>query len=100
MNRPITFGIIGGYGATGIVVASELRKSTDGEILIGGRQLEKAKALASQFDGRVSAAHVPRSMTSATAAGALYTGRSTVQYRRLAETRSGTFKMPGCSAGE
>ena len=58
MKRDTTFEIIGGYGATGVVVASELRKSTDGEILIGGRQLERAKALACQFDGRVSAAHV------------------------------------------
>jgi len=32
-----TFGVIGGYGATGSVVVSELRKSGEGEILIGGR---------------------------------------------------------------
>jgi hypothetical protein len=32
-----TFGVIGGYGATGSVVVSELRKAGAGEILIGGR---------------------------------------------------------------
>ena len=58
MKPNITFGIIGGYGATGVVVATELRKSTDGGILVGGRRVEKAKALASQFDGRVSPAYV------------------------------------------
>ena len=58
MKPNITFGIIGGYGATGVVVATELRKSTDGGILVGGRRVEKAQALASQFDGRVSPAYV------------------------------------------
>jgi hypothetical protein len=36
-----TFGAIGGYGATGSVVASELRKSGVGEVLIGGRDAAK-----------------------------------------------------------
>jgi len=58
MKQDITFGIIGGYGATGAFVAAEVHKSTAGEILIGGRQIDKAKALASQFDGRTSAAYV------------------------------------------
>ena len=58
MKPNITFGIIGGYGATGVVVATELRKSSDGGILVGGRRVEKAKALASQFDVRVSPAYV------------------------------------------
>jgi len=53
-----TFGIVGGYGATGRNVASELWKSWDGEILIGGRDLAKGKALATEFDSRASAAHL------------------------------------------
>jgi len=56
MNHKITFGIVGGYGATGRVVVSELWKSCHGEILIGGRDLAKGSALAAEFDGRVSAA--------------------------------------------
>ncbi len=58
MSQTVTFGIVGGYGATGRIVASELRKSCDGEILIGGRDLAKGKALAAEFDGRASAAHL------------------------------------------
>lgn len=62
MTNPTTqraiFGIVGGYGAAGRIVASELWKSCDGEVVIGGRDLEKAKVLAAEFDGRVSAAHV------------------------------------------
>ena len=56
MNRAVTFGIVGGYGATGRIVASELSKSCDGEILVGGRDLAKGKALAAEFESRVSAA--------------------------------------------
>jgi saccharopine dehydrogenase (NAD+, L-lysine forming) len=56
MNKTVTFGIVGGYGATGRAVASELWKSCAGKILIGGRDLAKAKALAEGFDNRVSAA--------------------------------------------
>ena len=37
MSRTVTFGIVGSYGATGTIVASELWKSCDGEILAGGR---------------------------------------------------------------
>jgi saccharopine dehydrogenase-like protein len=58
MNQTITFGIVGGYGATGRVVASELWKSCDGEMLIGGRDLARGKALAAEFDSRASAAHL------------------------------------------
>jgi saccharopine dehydrogenase (NAD+, L-lysine forming) len=58
MNRTVTFGIVGGYGATGRRVASELWKSCPGEILIGGRDLAKGKALAAEFDSRASAAHL------------------------------------------
>ena len=66
MNQPFTFGIVGGYGATGTMVAAELHKSIAGEILIGGRDLVQAKTLAAKFDGRVTAAQVdvldPRSL--------------------------------------
>lgn len=49
------FGVVGGYGATGRAVVSELCKSSSGEIAVAGRDPTKAKALATQFDGRVSA---------------------------------------------
>jgi len=55
MTRTATFGVVGGYGATGKVVVSELHKSCDGEVLIGGRDLAKAKALAAEVGSRVSA---------------------------------------------
>jgi saccharopine dehydrogenase (NAD+, L-lysine forming) len=58
MSRGVTFGIVGGYGATGRIIASELWKSGDGEILIGGRDLDTGKALAGEFDHRASAAHI------------------------------------------
>ena len=58
MSRTVTFGIVGGYGATGRIVASELWKSCDGEILVGGRDLAKGRALAAEFDNRVSAAQL------------------------------------------
>ena len=54
MSRAVTFGIVGGYGATGRIVASELWKSCDGEILVGGRDLAKGKALTAEFDSRAS----------------------------------------------
>jgi short subunit dehydrogenase-like uncharacterized protein len=56
MNRALTFGIVGGYGATGRVVVSELWKSSEGKILIGGRDLAKGTALAKELGNRVSAA--------------------------------------------
>ncbi|HXZ42281.1 MAG TPA: saccharopine dehydrogenase NADP-binding domain-containing protein, partial [Terriglobales bacterium] len=55
MTRTAAFGVVGGYGATGKVVVSELHKSCDGEVLIGGRDLAKAKALAAEVGSRVSA---------------------------------------------
>jgi saccharopine dehydrogenase (NAD+, L-lysine-forming) len=58
MNRTFTFGIVGGYGATGRVVATELWKSCEGKILIGGRDLAKGTALAKELGNRVSAAHL------------------------------------------
>jgi hypothetical protein len=41
VSRDFTFGVAGGYGATGSVVASQLYKSADEKILVGGRGLEK-----------------------------------------------------------
>jgi saccharopine dehydrogenase (NAD+, L-lysine-forming) len=58
MSADFTFGIVGGYGASGAIVASELSKSCDGQILVGGRNLPAAKALADGMPGRVSAAHL------------------------------------------
>jgi hypothetical protein len=58
MSQTARFGIVGGYGATGRVVVSELWKSCPGEIRIGGRDLARGKALAATFDGRVSAAQL------------------------------------------
>jgi saccharopine dehydrogenase (NAD+, L-lysine forming) len=54
----VDFGIIGGYGATGKAVMSELLKSGDGEVLIGGRDGVKLKSAVADFEGRVSAAFV------------------------------------------
>jgi saccharopine dehydrogenase-like protein len=47
---------VGGYGATGKAVASELMKSGDSEILIGGRDAAKLKSVAADLGSRVSAA--------------------------------------------
>jgi len=54
MSRTATFGIVGGYGATGRIVASELWKSCGGEILIGGREVARGRDFAAEFDGRAS----------------------------------------------
>lgn len=58
MTEKATFGVVGGYGATGRVVVSELWKSSAGRIVIGGRDPAKARALATEFDGRVATARV------------------------------------------
>ena len=58
MSQKVVFGIVGGYGATGRVVVSELWKSRVGEVLIGGRDLARGRDLAAEFDARVSAAHL------------------------------------------
>jgi Saccharopine dehydrogenase NADP binding domain len=66
MSRNVTFGVVGGYGATGSAVVSELLKSGDGEILIGGHDLSKGAALAAKLGSRVSATQLdvldPRSL--------------------------------------
>src|SRR5208282_296278 len=56
MSRTVTFGIVGGYGATGRIVASELVKTCQGKILLGGRDLARGKALAAELGSNVSAA--------------------------------------------
>jgi len=58
LSQTITFGIVGGYGATGRVVVSELCKSCAGAVLIGGRDLAKGKAVAAEFGDRVSATYL------------------------------------------
>src|SRR5208282_448468 len=56
MSRTVTFGIVGGYGATGRIVASGLVKTCQGKILLGGRDLARGKALAAELGSNVSAA--------------------------------------------
>jgi len=58
MSRANTFGIVGGYGATGSAVVTTLLKSCHCEILIGGRDLSKGTTLAAKFGSRVSAARL------------------------------------------
>lgn len=58
MDREYSFGVVGGYGATGSAVATALVNSYDGQILIGGRDLNKAMELAGKLGSRVSAARV------------------------------------------
>ena len=58
MGRNFTFGIVGGYGATGRAVAAELRRSCGGAILIGGRDLARATGAAAELDGRGAAARL------------------------------------------
>lgn len=58
MSQSVTFGIVGGYGATGRVVLSELLKTTDAELRIGGRDPAKLQSLAAESGSRVSAEHL------------------------------------------
>jgi hypothetical protein len=58
MNERISFGVVGGYGATGQAVVSELSKSGTDHILIGGPNLARGSALASKYDGQASATRV------------------------------------------
>jgi len=58
MSHRVAFGVIGGYGATGRNAVAELLRSTSGDILIGGRNEAKARAAATESDGRVSASRV------------------------------------------
>ena len=54
----MTFGVAGGYGATGKAVVSELLKSADCEVLLGGRDRSKLNSAVAEFGGRVSATPV------------------------------------------
>jgi saccharopine dehydrogenase (NAD+, L-lysine-forming) len=54
----VDIGIIGGYGATGKAVLSELLKSGDSDVLVGGRDPQKLDAAAAKFGGIVSTACV------------------------------------------
>lgn len=58
MDRSATFGVIGGSGNTGMAVAEQLRQSTDRPILIAGRDLLKAQAIATRLGGTTSAVPV------------------------------------------
>jgi saccharopine dehydrogenase (NAD+, L-lysine forming) len=58
MGRNFTFGVVGGYGATGRAVAAELGKSCGGAILLGGRDLARATGAAAELDGRGTAARL------------------------------------------
>jgi len=58
LGHSATFGIVGGYGATGRAVARELLKAGDGEILIGGRDPARLESAAAEFGSRVSAARL------------------------------------------
>jgi|SRR5579871_6047945 len=58
MAEKVIFGVIGGYGETGRVAVTQLYKFGTGNILIGGRDLGKASALAAELGDRVSAAQV------------------------------------------
>ncbi len=51
-------GIVGGYGATGSAVVTALLKSCDGEVMIGGRDLNKGMTSAAKLGSRVSATHL------------------------------------------
>jgi short subunit dehydrogenase-like uncharacterized protein len=55
LGQRATFGIVGGYGATGKFVVSELLRSGTGELLIGGRDPAKLESVAAEFGSKVSA---------------------------------------------
>jgi saccharopine dehydrogenase-like NADP-dependent oxidoreductase len=57
-SERVRFGVVGGYGATGRSVVSELWNSCDGEIRIGGRDPAEGKVLGAELGGRVSASYV------------------------------------------
>jgi saccharopine dehydrogenase (NAD+, L-lysine forming) len=58
LSQSPLFGIVGAYGATGKAVVSELLKSGDGELLVGGRDPARLRALPAESGGRISAAPV------------------------------------------
>ncbi len=58
MPPRLTFGIVGAYGATGRTVASELLKSSESDLLLGGRDPAKLEPLAAELGSRVSSARL------------------------------------------
>jgi hypothetical protein len=52
------FGIVGGYGRTGRAIVTELLRSGDDELLIGGRDPERLKSVTAELGSRGSAARV------------------------------------------
>ncbi len=58
MTREDTVGIIGAYGMTGKVVARELMKTTDLNLVLGGRDEARALSLATELGVRATARHV------------------------------------------
>ena len=58
MIREKTVGIIGAYGMTGVVVARVLAKTTDLNLVLGGRNENQALALAAELGERASAKQV------------------------------------------
>jgi len=58
MSRRATFGLVGGYGATGRLVASELLRTGEDGILIGGRDAAKLTRCAAELGARVLSAHL------------------------------------------
>jgi saccharopine dehydrogenase (NAD+, L-lysine forming) len=55
MSQRARFGVIGACGATGTAVVTELLRSGDGEVLIGGRDGTKLDSAVRSFGGRVAA---------------------------------------------
>jgi saccharopine dehydrogenase-like NADP-dependent oxidoreductase len=53
-----TVGVIGAYGMTGRVVAQELVKATDLNLVLGGRDEDRAQSLATDLGVRTAARHV------------------------------------------
>lgn len=51
-------GVIGGYGRTGSVVVKEILRTTDSEVLVGGRDVERAALVAKLYGGRACATYV------------------------------------------
>ena len=54
MAKENTIGIVGGYGAIGLIVADDLLKTTGYNLLIGGRNRESLDEMAGRLGSRVS----------------------------------------------
>jgi saccharopine dehydrogenase (NAD+, L-lysine-forming) len=58
MSRATSVGIVGGYGETGAVVARELFDTTDCDLVLAGRSIERAAELARTLGARASTLRV------------------------------------------